>query len=65
MDSSVQNEIQTFSVKNRKYVVKLKWTHVAGAFTILGFGYVISILIFIIEIIVYHFSNNSTNFLIS
>lgn len=57
MDSSVQKGIQPFTIKNKNYVVKLKWTHVAGTFTILVLGYVISAIIFIIEIIVYRVSN--------
>ncbi|XP_056641070.1 glutamate receptor ionotropic, delta-2-like isoform X2 [Diorhabda sublineata] len=54
MDTYIQNVIQYYKTKKQRPVVKLKWNHVAGAFSILVFGCITSMIIIIIEFAIYY-----------
>lgn len=50
MDLSVQRSIEFYTHQNKDHhIVKLNWTHVQGTFSILLLGYIISTLIFAVE----------------
>lgn len=52
MDMSVQRGIKYYTHRIRDHpIVKLKWMHVQGTFSILLLGYIMSALVFAIEIL--------------
>ncbi|KAI2473953.1 Ionotropic receptor 41a.1, partial [Diabrotica virgifera virgifera] len=50
MDPYIQKVVQYYTTNKDRFIVELKLIHVAGAFSILGFGFIISTIIFLFEI---------------
>lgn len=52
MDAKVQRVVKFYKHKGQeREVVKLQWSHVEGAFAILLFGYILSFVAFLLELL--------------
>lgn len=65
MDLRVQNIVHYYTMVQKEdagSTVKLQWIHVEGTFGILAIGYIISTLVFLLEIVRYkRYSKNLLN----